>query len=166
MDSDKMHYLEYILNTQVTWIKVADTKASILLAVIAAFFALCDYLKLFNSSIYTNSCCFLTFIRISIFLIVLGTLAFIITIMPSLKLAKANDNSFLYFVSIHIMKNFQFKLKKALSKNFDLSDDILNQIKINAGIADRKMKALKFGTWLISIGFIIFAILVVIKALM
>lgn len=166
MNSNKMQYLEYLLNIQITWIKSTDTKASILLAIIAAFFTLCDYLKLLNPSTFANKCCYLVFIMISIILIVIGALSFLFTIMPSLRITKADDKSYLYFGSIHNMNNFHSKLKKNLNNNFNPIDDFLNQIKIDADIANNKMKVLKFGAWLLTIGLIIFVISIIIEKLM
>ncbi|MCT3261047.1 Pycsar system effector family protein [Lactiplantibacillus plantarum] len=157
---EKTKYLQYLLDKQLDWIQKSDTKASVLLSAIGVLFTL-----LINSRFYgvVVNCIQYLFIRDKIVLTVLiillttglilvfvGGFFLFFTLIPRLKNI-SHEQSHIFFDDIS--QNGPNELKDYFCKDFDPNNDLVNQIFVNAKIADIKMKKCNTGIKLICLGF-------------
>ncbi|WP_065675001.1 MULTISPECIES: Pycsar system effector family protein [Lactiplantibacillus] len=169
---EKTKYLQYLLDKQLDWIQKSDTKASVLLSAIGILFTL-----LINSRFYSVlvNCIHYLFIKdkivlmVLIFLLVFGlVLVFIggfylfFTLIPRLKNI-SQKQSYIFFGDIS--QNGLTELRNHFSKDLDPNDDLINQIFVNANIANVKMKNCNIGIKFICLGFGIVFIVTLISSI-
>jgi len=157
---EKTKYLQYLLDKQLDWIQKSDTKASVLLSAIGVLFTL-----LINSRFYgvVVNCAHYLFIRdkvVLLLLIILLTIGLILvftggfflffTLIPRLKNI-SHEQSHIFFGDIS--QNGLTELRDYFCKDFDPNNDLVNQIFVNATIANVKMKNCNIGIKFICLGF-------------
>lgn len=160
-DNDKkIEYLKYTLDKQLNWIQKSDTKASIFLSIIGVLITLLMNSKtilllhktvkyLQNHDVILLSLFTITFF-ISLILIISGGLLLFFSINPSLK-SPSNQKSHIYFGDID--ENGLTDLQNFFQKRANVSADLINQIFVNAKIANKKMKKCNLGLLLSCLGF-------------
>lgn len=137
-----------VLDRVNNWINNADTKTSILIAVITLIFgisfqflekAITRYMQIGN--IYIKQLFFSLWLLLFVVLIIALVRAFLI-LVPRLGNEK-DELSFSYFCHIAILpeKEYLKKMRK-LTKN-EISNDLIKQICINSKIANTKFKGLR-----------------------
>lgn len=169
---EKTKYLQYLLDKQLDWIKKSDTTASVLLSAIGVLFTL-----LINSCFYSaiTNCIHYLFIKDKIVLMVLilllifglvlifiGGFYLFFTLIPRLKnISQKQSHIFFGDISKHELT----ELRNYFSKDLDPNDDLINQIFVNANIANVKMKSCNIGIKFICLGFGIVFIVTLISSI-
>lgn len=160
-DEMNVSELNKVLGHQLTWIKEADTKASIFLSAIgilcafsleSSFFdILVQELKLLSKNNKFLSVFIIVVIIISFCYIVRGIMSFYSTLRPRV-VGKIKNNSEIYFKSI---SELEFTLYKDtwLSPEYSYKTDLLEQVYNNALIANQKMTLCSIGIQKTFIGF-------------
>lgn len=155
----EVNQLENILQGISDWIRAADQKVSILLALQGIILTLLipDYLKTTTGRFQANTISvwngILFFFATSS--LVIAILIALIAIFPKLN---NKVKSHLYFGGIKNMSLEQYKDDMKHLTNGEYFDELCEQIHTNSGIASRKHKLFQKSIWFFIIGMILFVI--------
>ncbi|WEV56529.1 Pycsar system effector family protein [Ligilactobacillus acidipiscis] len=162
--------LNKILNLQLTWIREADTKASIFLSAIGILLAfsleshffdiLVQELELLFKVNKFSGVVIVIVIIISFCYIAKGAISFYSTLMPRVE-GKVKNDSKIYFKTVSELDISTYK-KSFLSSEYSYTNDLLEQIYNNASIANQKMTLCSRGIQKTFIGFSILLLVEVI----
>ena len=157
---EKTKYLQYLLDKQLDWIQKSDIKASVLLSAIGVLFTLLISSRFYGVVVNCIHYLFIKdkfFLTVLIFLLVIGLILVFIggfylffTLIPRLKNI-SHQQSHIFFGDIS--QNGLNEMKNYFCKDFNPNDDLVNQIFVNANIADTKMKNCNIGIKFICLGF-------------
>ncbi|KRL06147.1 hypothetical protein FD46_GL000253 [Liquorilactobacillus oeni DSM 19972] len=168
-DNDKkIDYLKYTLDKQLNWIQKSDTKASIFLSATGVLITLLmnsKIITIFNNTakyLHNRDSILLSFfvilLSISLCFIIIGGVFLFLSIIPDLK-SSSHQKSHIYFGDIDT--SGLTELQQFFKEDTNILDDLLNQIFVNAQIANKKMKKCNLGIKLACLGFCFIFILFV-----